>query len=289
MSKVSLAESADLAFDLGKKFCRVNPESHEDCSWYHGAWPYFRALGLVADPSVHQTFYDNAIASSLDSQATIRVLMSGSADFSILDTFLKCFPGSDADISITVVDICETPLKLCQWYAQQHNLKLETTCSNILDFHGKDVFDLIVTHAFMGNFDRNARQDLVAKWHTLLKPGGKLITVQRIREGFEAEKAQFNDTQAAAFSKAIFNKAQELQLPLLQTPDQLAAMAQTYAHKFFSYPICSQQELIGLFENAGFEFEQLDFVVYSAAGDSSLSGPAIPDNAMYAHLSAIKK
>ena len=88
------------------------------CRWYHSVWQYLRILDCVSSPQWHQSFYEKEIVASLASCKThISILISGTADYSLLYLIvnvIKKYKSPEQNVSIDVVDLCETPLQICK-------------------------------------------------------------------------------------------------------------------------------------------------------------------------------
>jgi hypothetical protein len=109
-----------------------------------------------------------------------RVLISGTAEYAMLAILLHAYRVEGVQPRVTVTDICETPLAICRWYADRHDVAIQTQSCDILNERVDDEFDLIVTHAFLGWFCDADRRRIVAQWHAMLRSGGFVLTSQRI-------------------------------------------------------------------------------------------------------------
>ena len=75
---------------IAPNLCEVDPETGENCAWYHGFWPSLHALNVTTRPDHHRAFYaDNLSALARDGYR--RVLISGSADFNMLQQVYAAF------------------------------------------------------------------------------------------------------------------------------------------------------------------------------------------------------
>ena len=110
-----LADSAPIARDFAGKFCLKNKQSGKDCSWYHGFWQELRLMGLATSPEHHSSFFPQAMEILRQGRKSLRILISGSADYSILAHMVHACRVSDIDPELTIVDSCETPLRLNNW------------------------------------------------------------------------------------------------------------------------------------------------------------------------------
>lgn len=266
--------------------CRKETAQGEDCSWYHGSWQYFRALGIVSAPDVHHEMLTHSLRALARTRQHPRVLVSGSTDYSLLAHVLWAYRLENAPVVPTVVDFCETPLYMCRWYADWVGATIETAASDILDYEVSEPFDVICTHAFLGYFDPDGRRRLVAQWRKLLRPGGQIVTIQRIRPDAGDAPVRFSPEQASAFRNNALDQAEKQQDHLDVAPELIADMAQVFTARFSSYPIRSQQELADLFTAGGFRLDQYHVHKSDLSVSHPCTGPSIPANAEFVHLVA---
>jgi len=174
----------------------LRPET--SCEWYHGTWQYLRLLNMVATPPWYE-FYNRALSKVLRERPKARVLISAAADFGMLQTLHEAILTSGATPKILVYDICQTPLRSCQWYAERHGLEIECIRANLLTCDIPPAsFDLIVTDEFLTVIKGADKPVIVDRWRHLLKPGGTLVTTAMIghattpelRQGY-AERARY--------------------------------------------------------------------------------------------------
>lgn len=280
MTEEALVEAAQLARDEAPALCRRAADG-SSCDWHHGLWPTLRLLGLVTTPALHAEFLRTALAGVAGERP--RVLLSGAADHALLEQALAAYGARSPDI--TVLDICDTPLLLNRWYAKRQGTRIATRRSNILEFETEAPFDVICTHAFLGNFDVAQRTALAAKWHALLRPGGKVVTVNRLRPGHDAQWIAFSVEQVWAYRARVEEaaKARALQLP------RLGKAAESYASRQTIFPLGSAAELRALFEGAGFEIEQLSVGTLPSAVRQQVAAPTVPGGDSYALLIAVRR
>src|SRR3546814_1159862 len=69
----------------------------------------------------------------------------------------------------------------------------------VLDYAGGARFDVVCTHCFLGYFTPEQRPALMAKWFSLLRPGGRVLTVNPIRPTPDHAFVPFTPAQAASF------------------------------------------------------------------------------------------
>lgn len=263
-----LTESAPLALERSAGLCHRGPGGHDGCDWYHGVWQYFRMLGVVATPWMQRHFYERALGELAASGSHPRVLVSGTSDYAMPALVLHAYALRGARPEVTVTDRCGTPLFLNRWYAERHGVRIATRAGDILAAAGGP-FDVICTHSFLGNFPPQRRAELVSVWRALLRPGGKLVTINRIRPGSRGE-VRFSAGQGEAFRERVLRAARALPVAIGIEDPTLAQWAEAYTARYHSWPVGSAAELRALLEGNGFVVEHLE------PGPGAASGPAGP-------------
>ena len=276
--------SAPLALATAAHTCRVDPRTRETCSWYHGPWQYFRLFGVVGDPLMHATMFAPVLLASARDGRHPRVLICGGADYAVLDLVHAAYAQMSATLAVSMIDVCPTPLRLCEWYAHTRGFTLTTEVGDILAFDDRAAYDLICTHAFLGYFDAAERVLLARRWHALLRPGGRLITVQRLRPG-QVGTARFSVAQTTAFHAQVLAAAERETDLGARTAADFGAMADAFSARFHSHPLQSRDEIDALLSDAGFHFETL---AVHASETASEAAPSLPGGALYAQVVAVR-
>ena len=247
--------TAPLARQLAPVLCKGSYMSKEDCSWYHSSWQYLRIFNLVSTPTWHGKFYLDNLQKLASDQRHPRVLISGSADYSTLAHVLWAYREARARCDISVIDLCETPLLLCKWYAKYVGEEIAAEKQSILDVRGESPFDLITSDAFLTRFDPAERIEVVAKWGSLLRDGGKVITTVRIESRPDADVVKSSPAEVTNFRKRAAREANKWR-GFLEIPEEdVAELAQRYAERMESFSLQTKEELLDLFQNAGFRCE----------------------------------
>ena len=250
-----LALIAPLADELAQAHCRRDGDTGDSCAWYHGTVDYLRLLGVMSSPAEDRGFLVPALESLARDPAFRRVFVSGAGDCSMLAQVLSGFAATEAEPSITLIDRCETPVRLNRWFAERQGLSIETSVASILDYETEQKFDVICTHCFLGWFTPAELPRLFAKWSALLRPGGRVLTVNPIRATADHSFVRFKPEQAASFEERALAAARDN--PGL-FPGDLTALQKrvaAFTANFGSYPVRSVEEFTGLFEAAGFVVE----------------------------------
>lgn len=277
----ALDEAAQLAREQAPAPCRREPATGHSCAWHHGLWPTLRLLGLVTEPAFHGEFLRTALGAVAGESP--RVLLSGAADHALLAQVLAAFAGRAP--RITVLDICETPLMLNRWYAGRAGIAIDTHRSDILDFEAPEAFDAVCTHAFFGNFDPARREVLASKWHALLKPGGRVVTVNRLRPGREPQWVAFSVDQVWAYRTRVEEAAKRRGLQVAG----LGRAAETYAQRQAIFPLASAEDLRSFIERAGFDIGHLSIAALSPSLQQLVDAPMEPEGDTHARLIAVRR
>jgi SAM-dependent methyltransferase len=276
-----LADCARLALELAPETCHSDDASGESCAWYHGFWPVLRLLDYGSSPELHADFYRAGLAPLAASSAAPRILISGAADFAMLEVARSAFAGAAAQPDFTATDICETPLALSRWFAAREGFELATRASDILTFDDREGFDAIVTHSFLGNFAAEQRPALMRQWYRLLKPGGRLLTINRLRGATAAKTTAFTEAEATRFVQRLRADLEAHRDEIDCPPETLAAMAEAYLRNRRSHPVRTREELAGYFEGAGFTLEHFAELGVPDPGGSRPAGPTMPGGGRY--------
>jgi SAM-dependent methyltransferase len=253
-----LGESAPLAWAEAPRRCPGDPGDGDTCIWYHRVWQYLRLLGVITTTSTNSDFLVGVFRKYAQTGGCPSVLVSATADYSVLAHLAHAYRLEDAVLRATVVDCCGTALFLNRWYAARHDVPLTTESANILEYRSARPFDLVCTHNFLGRFDATSRRRLVSTWHTLLRPGGVVVTTQRVHPNLTTDRNSYTDAEARALSARVATAVRAYPHPLNIDPDELASATFEYAMRKNTYVIPTMQELTDLFDTEGFDVELAD-------------------------------
>lgn len=284
-----LLESAALTWQLSRSSCAVDPAAGESCRWHHGLWPWLRLMSLATSPARFATFYGAAFAREIPHGAAARVLLSGAADFELLAQVARAFAARGAVPELTAIDLCETPLAQSRRYAERAGLRIATQRTDVLDYSAERPFDAITSDSFLGQFPPQDRERLIARWAALLRPGGAVITVNRLRPNADPERrVGFSAEQARDFVAAVSQAARAVPELLRPEPGELAECAARYAARQGAWPVRSAEEVEALFARGGFEMAQLE--VGPIAGEPArATAPTLAGGSHYARMVAHRR
>lgn len=292
-------QSADTMQEYAKKYCHSsqlesNPSS---CEWYHAAWQYLTALGVIHSPDLHAAFYVQFFteASNLE---TYDILISGTADYAILDHLVKAIPQKMlSNVTISILDLCQTPLEICKWYAKRYednfniHLPLKYIQRDAFNTGFKnETFDMITTYSFLSRFSQDKRKNLIKEWHRVLKPNGKIITSDLISPEYKLNKIVLEGGIADKEEGVVIGgQVDELVLRAMRHVDEnklwlrsprntIRNLVYEYAKSYFTYSLPSEEYIYQLLDN-------FNCVIKSGFTSGDLTGD--PEN--YASIMAVKK
>lgn len=235
--------------------CRESNGSR--CDWYHGTWQYLRLLDLVSNPTWHTDFFVPGIAARQTTRDSVRVLVSGSADYSMYaQAHAAVGPRLDAD----VLDWCPTPLAASAWLARYRSAAApRLICGDAVQHGPADEYDVIVSDSFLPRFPAEQLPLLLKAWRGSLRDGGAVLTTVRIHDqasgGESARPGNVERWRAAAERSARWWPGVS-SLPVAE----LVERAGEFAARQERNAVYRRSDLMDLFDNAGFRQVQCDVV-----------------------------
>lgn len=193
-----LESCAEMNFRAGDKCKKDYVDKDNGCEWYHSVWQYLRVLNCVSAPQWHKDFYIRAFDAALNNKKKARILISGTADYSLLHLIFCVLARSEIKADIDVLDMCATPLSSCRWYfynckevfgekigeSLMQSINLQKVQKDLL-YHNVDdysKYDLICSDAFLTRFEKQDVDSVVRKWRDLLFDDGHIVTTVRLHE-----------------------------------------------------------------------------------------------------------
>ena len=245
-------EAIALALAESARLCAGNPFGN--CSWYHASWPVLKGLGVFISLKSDDDFLLPQLRTAMAGGAR-RILISGTADAGMLARVAACRDAAPDGLDITVLDCCPTPLALCRHYAGLAGLPIRTVQADILTYteEGAEGYDLICTHSFLTFFDAAQRLQLVRQWHALLKPGGVVITAQRVRPHETALITRYPPEEVDALQDKAERLARVHGAALGVDAELARHCAWLYSAHHQTHLIADADELRAPFDAAGFE------------------------------------
>jgi hypothetical protein len=269
-----LRESAPLMYRFAMQRCAQSNNGWPRCDYYHGAWQFLRALGLVKKAGGHSTFLLGSLADAAATGQYPRVLIAGAADYSLAAHVYSAYRGFELDL--TLVDRCPTPLEITRWYADRENAGLELVQCDLLAHRPGAAHDLIVTSSLLGNFAPDARPALFRALGAMLRPGGKLITTSQVDRD-SGLFWSFSDDQAEALATRARARALETSEQYGFDPDVVESLAREYGLSRRIYRTPTAAELQEDLTSAGFYLERFDLVHEPGGSPDPVTGPSMDE------------
>ena len=153
-----------------------------------------------------------------------RVLIAGAQDTGLLALVGEASAGRDPQI--TVLDICETPLKLCRRLAEQWTLSIDTIQQDLFELHTAQRFDIVLVHGTLHFIAADRRLEVLRRLRGVLYPAGQLIVLFNTSRSVAAE---LRDKTGDDYANTVLSELKKLGVPL---PDSAAVIrAQLNAHQ----------------------------------------------------------
>lgn len=240
-----LVQSADLISSVAPVLCSGNHVDGSDCGWYHGTWQFLRLMDLVSTPTWHHDFYADSIRYAIAAGAR-NVLITGTADYSVLAYVLDAANDLGVDVTVTVVDLCQTPLFASQWYAKRVGTQVNTIAQDLLLFASETTqkYDVIVTDAFLTRFHGNLAYEVLRAWSGLLTPGGEVITT--VRAHAASQVVQTTDEAIIGFRDRARARWRRWEPFIHRRRSEIAQRAEIYARNMVSNTIGGVDDVIAL-------------------------------------------
>jgi len=233
-----LAESAPLAHAWSQRHC-------DECDWYHGAWQYLRLVGVISGLTAESDFFQSVFRRLARSGRAKRILIAASADYGMLAQVIRAFQEVGETPRISVLDRCETPLRLNQWYARRFEIEPVLHRGDVFDFEPDAPYDVICTHSFFSFVAPERHAELARLWHGWLRPGGCVVTSQSVRPNYPTDRIGFTPRQAIEFGERA-GRAIPVDAPIRE-------IATRFAQKKTGFVVRDEQRLRRAFVDGGFE------------------------------------
>ena len=183
----------------------------------HALWPYIRlaraSTGVEGQASALETRLADLLA-----PGGRRVLLAGSQDTGIVALAARAGAGRDA--SLTVLDICETPLELCRRFAASRSLPIATIRQDILALDIERRFDVVVVHGTLQFIAADRRADALARLQRALRPGGRLVLMFNTGRRVAGRLAQ---ESRDGYADWVMQELRRLDVPLPERDDDFRA------------------------------------------------------------------
>lgn len=280
-----LAESAPLMYEMALQHCLPDSESGESCHYYHAAWQFLRALGLVKKLGGQSQFVVEVLSQLAAAGSSSRVLIAAAADYSMAAHVIHAYRASE--LALTLVDRCKTPLVMTSWYGSRVGLPITLVQDDLLAYESAAPCDIVVTSSLLANFSGDERMELFRGFWQLLRPGGKLVFTNQIDREAGSVWA-FDESSVvklgAAARQAALNSAEKYGFDA----DVVEAVALEYGRRRRTYPTPSAAELLAALPGAGFTIDRFDVVDEGGRPGAQILGPSMDEARRDARVVAVR-
>jgi len=226
-----LAISAPIAYAVAHSTCRVG-EPATDCRAYHAVWQYLRLTGLARSVRNEGPLFVAAAARRARMGRLRRVLVCGTADYSMLaylgHAARHAGAETGAETEFDVLDRCGTTLHMNKWYAARSGLRLRAIAANVFDFVPDRSYDLICAHSFLPWIDYDARPRLIRLWRDWLSVDGELCISNRVDEAAGPKAAHDRAPRLNSMQADFFRRCDDMELVLPADRDSFRALLEQH-------------------------------------------------------------
>lgn len=253
-----LKRAAQRALDLAPVHC-------SDCSSYHMIRPlkrYFGKTGGLADREILVGRIGTFLATTAKHRpGPIRILLAGAADSGLLAVCVRAgieALGSQSErVRFHVLDRCRTPLILCEDFARDNGLEIETSVADLLTSDVRFSADLIVLHSLFSFIQPDVHVDILGKLSNWLEPDGRIVFSTDVRppqeeKSYSSKRASRTGQIKEGVTSGLFRPAEPLDSFLSRLDRSDGGSAQ---HKF---DFVSGEQVMDLFAASGLVAETTD-------------------------------
>lgn len=253
-----LSESADINYEFALLYCKNGVMSSGDCTWYHSVWQYLRIIDKVSSPEWHSAFYENCFEKLMKKKNTPKVLISGTADYSLLAYVYHSSKKLKKNAEIFVLDTCKTPLKICEWYAEKQGFKITVLNMSVFDLPKLNKqFDLICCDAFLTRFSEDDANRVVANWYNALTRKGVVVTTVRTREDSDICE---NNYQREKYINDCINRFQKWEGYFNISLKDFTDMVVKYVNNMKSNNLGNKTSISYIFTKNGFRIDDISAI-----------------------------
>lgn len=185
-----------------------------------------------------------------------RILIAGSADAGLLRTLLDCT--SARPLTITVVDLCPTPLALIDSLQAPPDVSITTQIADLTKPLAMDGFDLIFSHSMLAFVPLALRGQVLDSLGNALSADGQLVVSVMVGARTTAE-----DRQAArqAWYDKVLKAVDALPDMVALLGDAKQDLLRDYAQRFryMDDTFATAEELASLLEAHGYSIQEQSY------------------------------
>jgi SAM-dependent methyltransferase len=252
-----LAESAPLAFDTAMAEC-ASADHTAGCQAYHAIWQYLRLTDVIRAVRVDGPLFAAAVKAQAARQPLRRILISGTADYSMLAYLGHAAAKAGASPVFDIIDQCATTLRMNEWYGARRGLNVRTVLTDVNAYRPEGRYDLICTHSFLYWAVGQQRSTLFRNWRDWLAPEGRLCFSNRIEPLSPPIDKLGPSHRINAMAAEFFRRRAELQVELPVPDPEFESLIHSFAYR----PAKRIRDLT--MDNLQRHFDEAEFVVECA-------------------------
>lgn len=276
-----LYEAAELSLQWADQYCPASEKAEaadhtNGCQPYHKAWLTLRALGILSGAGGEADFFQPALREVIQNNSPEKILITGAADFALLQQVEQALNAEQREAQITVWDICETPLKINQWYADRKGISICCEKADLREVNSNDTFDLIITHSILSFIPHEEHTTLLQKWRKWLKPNGHVVFIQAARPDAKNKVRRFSADETNAYLTKTQQAFEKQPLPFMDEA-RCNQLTQDFAHHRKAYILSDIEGFKQQILQSGFQLKQFDLVPRDKIGYQSANPTAQTD------------
>lgn len=251
-----IVEAYPMMMDAAENLCCGRHAPGGGCYPYHRGWPFKRMIGHHGSVWRHGAAYLASFRALARAGNIRRILVSGSADYSLLAHVCHAYRHEGVEPEITVLDYCPAPLAINRWYAERIGIRIDTVACDILKYEPAQSFDLISTDNFLSQFTPADRHQIVRRWWKLLRPGGVTVGAQGVRNSADVSRRSYTPEQAVARREKILHQVQGRDPTGYLAPEAIGPIIEAYYLNRSTYPFRDADDVNQLLTANGFHLER---------------------------------
>lgn len=255
-----LMQSADMLFEAASVLCSHDHINADSCQWYHSIWQYLRLLDMVSTPSWHHDFYCRKLLSNIGYGGQAKVLISGTADYSMLAYVYHTAKGKSIRADVSVLDLCDTPIFACKWYANKLGKTIVPIKESIFLYQSHVAYDMICADAFLTRFTGMQLQSVLNKWHDLLRDDGIIVTTVRIHDEQHICPAVPTEEAVQLFKTKAIERMEIWGRHINLSAEELGKKAENYARTMVSNCLGSKEHILDVIAQCGLKVDYIEDV-----------------------------
>ncbi|QKD00811.1 class I SAM-dependent methyltransferase [Mesorhizobium loti] len=178
-----------------QRVLKIAPSHCADCADYHIRSVAHRTtgerFGIDLDRPELVAVISDIVGRGLSRQSRLDIVIAGSADTGVLATVAHAVAllGDEAlrRCRFTVLDLCPTPLLLCEHFADEHGLDFDYAAVDLTAPGRKFPADIVVMHSVFRFIDSRLQPAVLQELGSWLKPGGSIVFSNRIKSASSEE------------------------------------------------------------------------------------------------------